>query len=56
MESLGVAVVIPTLNEVESIGGVVREIPRAVVREIIIADGGSRDGTADAAIVPEGRG
>jgi glycosyltransferase involved in cell wall biosynthesis len=63
MESLGVAVVIPTLNEVESIGGVVREIPRAVAREIIIADGGSRDGTADAAIaqgarviVPEGRG
>jgi glycosyltransferase involved in cell wall biosynthesis len=63
MESLCVAVVIPTLNEVESIGGVVREIPRAVAREIIIADGGSRDGTADAAIaqgarviVPEGRG
>jgi glycosyltransferase involved in cell wall biosynthesis len=46
MESLGVAVVIPTLNEAESIGGVVREIPRDIVREIIVVDGGSRDATA----------
>jgi glycosyltransferase involved in cell wall biosynthesis len=63
MEPLGVALVIPTLNEAESIGAVVREIPRDVVQEIIIADGGSRDGTgliAEAAgarvIVPAGRG
>jgi glycosyltransferase involved in cell wall biosynthesis len=63
MEPLGVAVVIPTLNEAESIEAVIREIPRAVVHEIIVADGGSRDGTADLArragarvIVPEGRG
>jgi glycosyltransferase involved in cell wall biosynthesis len=63
MEPLGVALVIPTLNEAESIGAVVREIPRDIVQEIIIADGGSRDGTgtiAEAAgarvIVPAGRG
>jgi glycosyltransferase involved in cell wall biosynthesis len=45
----GVAVVIPTFNEVESIGGVVAELPRSIVERIIVVDGGSRDGTADAA-------
>ena len=45
MEPLAVAVVIPTLNEVQSIGGVVTEIPRDLVQEIIIVDGGSSDGT-----------
>jgi glycosyltransferase involved in cell wall biosynthesis len=49
MEPLGVAVVIPTLDEAESIQGVVAEIPRDVVREIIVVDGGSRDGTAELA-------
>jgi glycosyltransferase involved in cell wall biosynthesis len=49
MESLAVAVVIPTLNEAESIAGVVQEIPRDLVREIIVADGGSSDGTREAA-------
>jgi glycosyltransferase involved in cell wall biosynthesis len=49
MEPLGVAVVIPTLNEAESIGAVVDEIPRDLVREIIVVDGGSRDGTAEVA-------
>jgi glycosyltransferase involved in cell wall biosynthesis len=49
MEPLGVAVVIPTLNEAESIKGVVTEIPCDLVREIIVADGGSRDGTAEIA-------
>jgi glycosyltransferase involved in cell wall biosynthesis len=44
-----VAVVIPTLNEAEAIGAVVREIPRAVARDIIVADSGSRDGTQEAA-------
>ena len=42
----GVAVVIPTLNEAQTIAAVVREIPRALVREVIVADGGSSDGTA----------
>jgi glycosyltransferase involved in cell wall biosynthesis len=45
MEPLAVAVVIPVLNEADSIGAVVAEIPRGLVREIIVVDGGSRDGT-----------
>lgn len=43
------AVVIPTLNEVESIGPVVAEIRRQVLGRVLVADGGSRDGTAAAA-------
>jgi glycosyltransferase involved in cell wall biosynthesis len=42
-----VAVIIPTLNEAAAIGDVIAEIPRASVREIIVADGGSRDGTPE---------
>ena len=49
MEPLAVAVVIPTLNEVQSIAAVVAEIPRDLVHEIIIVDGGSSDGTQAAA-------
>ena len=49
MEPLAVAVVIPVLNEAESIGAVVSEIPRGLVREIIVVDGGSRDGTPEVA-------
>lgn len=45
----GVAVIIPTLNEVEAIGRVIAEIPRTIVSEIIIADSGSKDGTQAAA-------
>ena len=40
-----VVVIIPTLNEAEAIGAVVAEIPRAIARQIIVADSGSRDGT-----------
>jgi glycosyltransferase involved in cell wall biosynthesis len=40
-----VVVVIPTLNEEQSIGDVVRGIPRNVVGRIIVADGGSQDAT-----------
>lgn len=40
-----VAVVIPTLNEAESIGAVIAALPRQVVDQIIVADGGSTDGT-----------
>jgi glycosyltransferase involved in cell wall biosynthesis len=45
MEPLAVAVVIPTINEAQSIKKVVAEIPRDLVREIIVVDGGSSDGT-----------
>ena len=54
--------VIPTFNEAESIGQVVAELPRTVVREVIVADGGSRDGTqeraraAGAKVLDAGRG
>ena len=44
-----VAVVIPTLNEAESIAAVVREIPREHAREILVVDGGSSDGTRELA-------
>lgn len=45
----GVAVVIPTLNEREAIGGVIAELPKSIVREVIVADSGSTDGTQAAA-------
>jgi glycosyltransferase involved in cell wall biosynthesis len=63
MEPLNVAVVIPALNEAEAIAAVVAEIPRDLAAEIIVVDGGSSDGTAQAALAagarvlrPEGRG
>ncbi len=45
----GVAVVIPTLNEVDAIARVIAELPASIVSEVIIADSGSTDGTPDAA-------
>ena len=44
-----VAVVIPVLNEADAIGFVVRELPRDVVGEIIVVDGGSTDRTREVA-------
>jgi glycosyltransferase involved in cell wall biosynthesis len=44
-----VAVVIPTFNEAESIAAVVAELPRDSVHRVIVADGGSSDGTQDRA-------
>ena len=44
-----VCIVIPVLNEEESIGGVIGRIPRDVVSEIIVADGGSTDRTIEIA-------
>jgi glycosyltransferase involved in cell wall biosynthesis len=58
----GVVVVIPTLDEEQSIGGVVARIPRPLVSRVIVADGGSRDATATVAkkagaeIIDAGRG
>jgi len=41
----GISVIIPTLNEAASIGGVIAEIPKNLVTEIIVADSASTDGT-----------
>jgi len=57
-----VSLVIPTFNEAETIAGVVREIPAPYRGDIIVADGGSRDGTqeiaaaAGARVINAGRG
>jgi glycosyltransferase involved in cell wall biosynthesis len=57
-----VAVVIPTLNEADSIGAVITELLRHFVDQIIVADGGSTDGTpqiasgAGAEVIAVGRG
>ena len=57
-----VSLVIPTLNEAAAIGSVIQEIPPAFAGDIIIADGGSTDGTKDIAraagarVIDAGRG
>jgi hypothetical protein len=38
-----VAVVIPTLNEAESIAAAIAALPRHLVDQVIVADGGSTD-------------
>lgn len=56
------ALVIPTLNEEESVGSLIRSIPSGVVDRIIVADGGSIDRTsqeacaAGAEVIAAGRG
>lgn len=42
-----VTVIIPALNEAESIGKVLDDIPRSLVQEIIVGDNGSADGTPE---------
>ncbi len=44
-----VSVIIPALNEVESIGAVVRSMPWDLIAECIVVDNGSSDGTGTAA-------
>jgi glycosyltransferase involved in cell wall biosynthesis len=44
-----VAAIIPTLNEAETIAGVIAALPRDIVHDVIVADSGSRDGTPDIA-------
>lgn len=61
-EAAGVAVIIPTFNEADSIAAVVAELPRDIVGRVIVADGGSTDGTqqrardAGAQVIAVGRG
>ena len=62
MAGEGIAVVIPTLNEEDSIAAVVRALPRDIVSRVIVADGGSTDATvararaAGAEVIAAGRG
>jgi glycosyltransferase involved in cell wall biosynthesis len=57
-----VSLIIPTFNEAETIGAVIREIPAPYRGDIIVSDGGSRDGTqniaraAGARVLDAGRG
>jgi glycosyltransferase involved in cell wall biosynthesis len=44
-----VALVIPTLDEEEAIGGVIAAVPRAAVHDIIVVDSGSTDCTVECA-------
>ncbi len=44
-----VDVIIPARDEAETIGGVLDEIPRALVRRIVVVDNGSRDRTGEIA-------
>jgi hypothetical protein len=44
-----VAAVIPALNEAEALPRVLREFPAGAVDDLVVVDGGSRDGTAEAA-------
>jgi len=50
-----VAAVIPVLNEVESLPLVLRELPTGLVGEVIVVDGGSTDGTVQAALAAGAR-
>ena len=44
-----VAVVIPALDEEQAIGGVLDALDRALVQQVVVADNGSRDRTAEVA-------
>ena len=43
------ALIIPALNEAASIGPLLDQVPRGLFAEIIVADNGSQDGTAEVA-------
>jgi len=46
---VNVVAIIPALDEEGAIGAVVRDLPRELVRRVVVVDNGSRDGTAAAA-------
>src|SRR5256885_1212537 len=45
-----IALLLPTLNELQGLKAVLPEIDRALVDDIIVIDGGSRDGTVEFAL------
>ena len=42
---MNTTIIIPTLNEAETLGGVLAAIPPSLAAEILVVDGGSTDGT-----------
>jgi glycosyltransferase involved in cell wall biosynthesis len=46
---MGISVIIPALNEAESIGSVVASMPWGAIAECIVVDNGSKDGTGEIA-------
>jgi glycosyltransferase involved in cell wall biosynthesis len=48
-QGLRVTAVIPTLNEEDAIGAVVASVPRSLVSDVVVVDGGSADRTAERA-------
>ena len=46
---MNLAIIIPALNEVGSIGAVIQRIPNGLAQQIIVVDNGSTDGTASVA-------
>ena len=50
-----ISIVIPTLNEAEAIGAVIREIPPAYAGDIIVTDSGSTDGSREIALAAGAR-
>lgn len=49
LETMRVSVIVPTHNERDAIGRVLRDIPSALVSEVIVVDSNSDDGTPDIA-------
>lgn len=50
-----VTLVIPTLNEEDAIAGVIGAVPRDLVDEIVVVDGGSTDRTVEVSVVAGAR-
>lgn len=47
--NMKICVLIPVLNEAESVGLVIRDLPRELVGRVVVCDNGSTDGTPDRA-------